>query len=86
MDNVLELINWCYRAYSAYGQYRERVTAITFTSTTMFNLTYMAGYMRSHFPDALSAAQRRGRARRIPAHLLRFELRAADGSLTPVDV
>ena len=46
MDNVMELINWCYRAYSAYGQYRERVTAITFTSTTMFNLTYMAGYMR----------------------------------------
>jgi hypothetical protein len=73
MDNVMELINWCYRAYSAYGQYRERVTAITFTSTTMFNLTYMAGYMRSHFPD-------------VPAQLLHFELRATDGSLTPVNV
>lgn len=39
----------------------------------MFSLTYMAGYMRSHFPD-------------VPAQLLHFELRATDGSLTPVNV
>ena len=71
--DVMELINWCYRAYSAYCQYRERVTAITFTSTTMLNLVYMANYMRANFSD-------------VPAQLLRFELRSADGSLAPVDV
>ena len=71
--DVIELINWCYRAYSAYCQYRERVTAITFTSTMMLNLSYMANYMRANFPD-------------VPAQLLRFELRSADGSLAPVDM
>ena len=49
--DVMELINWCYRAYSAYCQYQEHVTAITFTSTTMLNLVYMANYMRANFPD-----------------------------------
>jgi len=71
--DVIELINWCYRAYSAYCQHREHITAITFTSTTMLNLVYMANYMRANFPD-------------VPAQLLRFELRSADGSLAPVDV
>ena len=70
---AIELINWCYRTYSAYCQHREHVTAITFTSTMMLNLTYMANYMRANFPD-------------VPAQLLRFELRSAAGSLTPVDV